>query len=70
MNLVTCLSELVPCPPGDQSVLSLSDALDPVSLGVSAESIAQVFAWGFGSVLGFWLLAYSIAAVLMVVRKI
>lgn len=70
MNLVTCLTATVPCPPGEQSVLSLSDAIDPVSLGVSAESIAHVFAWGFGTVLGFWLLAYSISAALLVVRKI
>ena len=70
MNLVTCLTATVPCPPGDQSVLSLSDALDPVSLGVTPELVAAVFGWGFGSVLGLYFIGYGLACALLMVRKI
>ncbi len=70
MNIVTCISDLNPCPDADQRLLSLADALDPVSLGVDAETMLYVFSWGFATVLLFWSIGYGAALAIGIIKKI
>lgn len=70
MNIVTCISEINPCPPADQRLLSLVDALDPVSLGVDAATILYVFSWGAATVLTFWSIGYGAAIAIKAIQKI
>lgn len=70
MNLITCTTEVNPCPVADQLLLSLSDALDPLALGVDAETIAYVFSAGAAAVIAGWVVGYGAAIAIEVIRKI
>lgn len=70
MNLIACTTNVNPCPAGDQALLSFSDVIDYGALGVSSESMLQMFAWGFGAVFGFWLIGYVLSLAIGVVRKV
>lgn len=69
MNLITCVSAVVPCPEVDQRLMSLNDALDPASLGITPESILFAFAWGMAAVLTFWVLGIAANAALSAINK-
>jgi hypothetical protein len=70
MNLITCVTTVVPCPEADQRILALGDALDPVSLGITTADVLAMFSWGFGAVLMFWLLGMGLSVALGLIRKL
>lgn len=70
MNLVSCVTAVLPCPLEDQRLIALSEAIDPVSLGITGSSVLYVFSWGFGAVLFGWLLGLGVSAALGMIRKI
>lgn len=57
------------CPSAQQAWVSVDETIDYAALGITPESIAQTWAWGFGSVLTVWLLAVAIRAVLDTIRR-
>lgn len=70
MRLVICTADENPCQLVNQATALLSDVLAPSVLGITPESIAHVFAWGFGSVLLMFLLGYAAGAAVGLVRKL
>lgn len=70
MNIITCISDINPCPVADQRLLSLVDALDPVSLGVDASTIAFVYGAGAAVIAASALLGYGAAVAIHVIRQI
>lgn len=70
MNFITCTTDVNPCPAGDQVLLSFSDAVDFVALGVTPEAVLAMWGYGFGSVMGFWLIGYALAVAIGLIRKL
>lgn len=70
MRVLTCSTDVVPCPPSDQVWTSLLDLLDPELLGITPEIVATVMLWGFGFVFGAWLMGYSLALATGMVKKL
>lgn len=68
MNVLTCSVSVVPCPPESQQWLTVDQAFDPASLGITPESVLAVAGWGVGVVLFLWSLGYGIGAALKVIR--
>lgn len=57
------------CPVGQQAWVSVDEMVDYAALGITPESIAGTWAWGFASVLAIWALAIAVRAVIDVIRK-
>lgn len=70
MNFVTCTTDINPCPPGDQVLLSFADSVDFVSMGITPEVVLKMFGFGFGAVFGFWLIGYCLAIAIGLIRKL
>ena len=69
MNVIACTTQANPCPPSDQVLVSLSDALDLAALGLTGGGILQAFTWGFAAVVGFWSLGWVVGVVLGLIRR-
>jgi hypothetical protein len=70
MRLVVCTSDDTVCPPSNISTVALTEAMDPALLGINPESVAKVWAWGFGVVLLSFLLGYCVSLAIGVIRKV
>lgn len=70
MYFLTCASAVLPCPQGDQGVLSLAESLDPALLGITPETVAFVYGFGAMAVLSGWLVGYGVSVALTMIRKI
>ena len=70
MKFLTCVTDVVPCPPADQVWTSLVELLDPELLGITPVIVAKVMLWGFGFVFGAWLMGYSLALATGMVKKL
>lgn len=69
MNVVACTTQTNPCPPSDQVLVSLSDAVDLAALGLTSAGLTQAFAWGVAAVLGLWAVGWVVGVVVGVIRK-
>lgn len=49
-------------------VVSSFGEIDPAALGVTAGSIAYVYAWGVGAVLALWVIGYAVGVAVRVIR--
>lgn len=70
MKFLTCVTDVVPCPPADQVWTSLVELLDPELLGITPLIVAKVILWGFGFVFGAWLMGYALALATGMVKKL
>ena len=70
MLLVVCTVVETPCQPANQSTALLDEVLAPSVLGITPESIAHVYSWGFGVVLLAFLLGYVAGVALGLIRKV
>lgn len=68
--LVCTVTPAPTCPPEAQQFVAVDDAMSPDQLGVTSHTVGEVFGWGFGSVLFFWFLGYTVGAALRVVRLV
>lgn len=69
MNVIACTTETNPCPPSDQVLVSLSDAVDLAALGLSAAGMTQAFVWGVAAVLSLWAVGWVTGVIVGVIRK-
>lgn len=69
MKFLVCNSELTPCPPDAQVWSTTAEILDPAEFGIDAETITKVYGWGFGAVLGAFLIGYVLGIALGLIRK-
>lgn len=69
MQFLTCNSDVVPCPLADQVWRSTAEVVDPAGLGISPETIVQVYGIGFTATLMFFLIGYVIAVATGLVRQ-
>ena len=70
MRFLVCTTDAQPCPASDQSWLSVAELIDPADLGITTDSLAHVYAWGFGSVLLAFLVGYALSVALNVLKKV
>ncbi len=70
MRLLVCTVDENPCQVVNQATIALNDALDPAMYGITPESIAHVYAWGFLAVLFCFALGYGVGAMVGIIRKL
>lgn len=58
------------CLPTEYPLFTYSEVLSPAVFGITPESITHVYAWGFGAILGSFLLGYGVSLALGLVRKV
>ena len=60
------------CSPGDLVLLTVQEATgqDLEILGVTPESVAAAFGWGFAAILLMWSIGYGISAAINSIRRI
>jgi hypothetical protein len=46
------------------TALSPAPVLDFEALGITSASVSQVFAWGFGALLAFWLIGFTVGSLI------
>jgi len=58
--------------PGAYALLTVNEATgqDLQLLGITSESVAQVWGWGFAMVLFFWFLGYSVGVAKKLIGKV
>jgi hypothetical protein len=44
--------------------VSEASSLDFEALGITSASVSQVFAWGFGALLAFWLIGFTVGSLI------
>lgn len=49
------------CPPESLYWSNLDQAVDFATLGITQSGVAEVFGWGFGSIVFFWSIGYFVA---------
>lgn len=69
MNVIACTTQTSPCPPADQVLVSLSDAVDLAAMGLSGAGMTQAFAWGVSAVLSLWAVGWVVGLIVGVIRK-
>lgn len=60
------------CSPGDLVILTVQEATgqDLAILGVTPESIASVFGWGFAAIILMWSFGFAVGSAINVIRRI
>lgn len=70
MQVLVCTVDTSPCPPESIASVPLTDAFDPVALGITPDSVLSVFSWGLGAVLFFFALGVAVGAARGVIRRL
>jgi hypothetical protein len=70
VKLLACNVDTVPCPPADQVWIDAFASIDPALLGVTAETIGHVYAWGLGSVLTLFVFGWLTSLGVGLIRKL
>lgn len=70
MRYLVCTVDADPCPPGSVASLPFLETVDFTAMGVTPDAVLKLFAWGFGSVLLFFLLGFGVAVALGMIRKL
>lgn len=69
MQFLICTVDATPCPPEALSYLSMAEAINPATLGITPESVLAVYGWGFGAVVFFWFLGYVTGVAVDAIKK-
>lgn len=70
MRILTCTSELNPCPPADQVWILLAEIIDPELVGITPAIVAKVMLWGFGFVFSAFLMGYVLSVSVGLIKKV
>jgi hypothetical protein len=70
MQVLVCSIDQSPCPAEFQQWVAIDQAFTPGALGIDAKGIESVYLWGFGAVMAAFLMGYTLACVLRVIRSI
>lgn len=70
MRFLICTVDIDPCPTGSVASMSISDAIDWPSLGVTPSEILYVYSWGFAAVLTAWMVGYGVSLAIGLIRKL
>lgn len=70
MRVLVCSLDLDPCPPANVTSVALVDTVAPELFGITAESVFFVYMWGFGAVLGAFMVGYVLGCGLRLIQKI
>ncbi|SFV04509.1 hypothetical protein SAMN05216350_1216 [Polaromonas sp. YR568] len=69
MQFLICTVDATPCPPEALSYLSMSEAINPATLGITPESVLYAFSWGMGAVILFWLIGFVTGVAVDAIKK-
>lgn len=70
MLILSCLSNVAPCPPGSEVWVSTTDTATLADIGITSDQIFAVMTWGFGVVLLGFILGWGLGLALGLIRKV
>lgn len=69
MKFITCLTDSIPCPVEQQSLVSLADLIADAVLQIDADAVMVAYAFGATSVVTWWAAGFAIAVAQKVISK-
>lgn len=70
MRYLICTEDVTPCPPASVQAVTFAETIDFEEMGVTPETFAKVYGFGFGAVFGAFLLGYVLGIALGLVKKL
>lgn len=70
MLILSCSSNVAPCPSGSEVWVSTTDAATLADIGITSDQIFSVMTWGFGVVLLGFILGWGLGLALGLIRKV